>query len=261
MIRLRNRPPAPSVLRSKRIARTKRRLAGKAGAGKELRSEDFDPHWLNENVRGTLWEHQHKKCCCCERKRELKRESDVEHFRPKARVAEDPKHPGYWWLAYKWGNYLYACKPCNQAHKKNHFPLLRGGKRARRSGDSLSRELPVLINPIDEDPGHCVSYDWQESDGRLVKAVALDARGRGTGTIELMQLNRVEIMEQRAALIPGLAALAILMIVAESRGNQNVMNKNAVKIREQTSAVNEFAGFRRVYFRAWGLSSYVSTDA
>ena len=77
---------------------------------------------------------------------------DVEHYRPKGKVEEDDTHAGYWWTAYEWTNLLYACKYCNQEHKKNYFPLLEGGQRARGPKDDLGQELPALLNPYEDDP-------------------------------------------------------------------------------------------------------------
>ena len=63
----------------------------------ELKSKSFNNRlWSDNAVKGFLYESQNHKCCYCERQRD-KREMDVEHFRPKAKVEENSKHPGYWW--------------------------------------------------------------------------------------------------------------------------------------------------------------------
>ena len=46
---------------------------------------------------------------------------DVEHFRPKSAVLDDPLHGGYWWLAYDFQNYLLSCSLCNRVRKKTRF--------------------------------------------------------------------------------------------------------------------------------------------
>lgn len=91
-------------------------------------------------------------------------DKNVDHFRPKGRVEEDPAHEGYWWLAFVPRNFRYASQWCNQrrvdaAHgtsggKSDHFPLLANGVRARREGDDLQLEDPELLDPIDPD-------DWK----------------------------------------------------------------------------------------------------
>ena len=111
----------------------------------KVKSVDFKSTiWLDDQVRKALWMDQHKKCCYCEQSLEFKRESDVEHFRPKAGVTEVPDHSGYWWLAYAWFNLLYACKNCNQGWKKNFFPLIDETQRVAKEGNPLSNENPYL---------------------------------------------------------------------------------------------------------------------
>ena len=58
--------------------------------------EKSDEHWRNENVTNELYDSHHGKCCYCERKRDRKREMDVEHYRPKGEVKNDEDHTGYW---------------------------------------------------------------------------------------------------------------------------------------------------------------------
>lgn len=264
MIKFRRRPPVPDTLKSEKVTRIKRRIAKKIEAGSIVKSEDFRSYWQEEDVRKTLWRHQYRKCCYCERKRELKRESDVEHYRPKAAVTEEEEnnHPGYWWLAYDWTNYLFACKPCNQAHKKNHFPLLPGGSRAWGPNNDLSEEKPVLINPYDEDPEEFIDFDWHESGELLVlvKAVGRDGDGRGSKSIGLARLNRLELMEERAEIILNLRAMAAKMMAGKYLGRQVLINDAARDIERETAAKMQFAGFRRAFFRKLMLSEYISTD-
>ena len=54
------------------------------------------------------------KCAYCEGKSSHVAHGDVEHFRPKDE---------YWWLAYCYDNYVYACQICNQVHKGDEFPI------------------------------------------------------------------------------------------------------------------------------------------
>lgn len=56
----------------------------------------------------------HQKCAYCEANAAVVAHGDVEHFRPKS---------VYWWLAYTYDNYLYACQLCNQTYKGDHFPI------------------------------------------------------------------------------------------------------------------------------------------
>ena len=54
------------------------------------------------------------KCAYCEANTEIVAHGDVEHYRPKSL---------YWWLAYTYDNYLYACQICNQVYKSDNFPI------------------------------------------------------------------------------------------------------------------------------------------
>lgn len=258
MIKIANRQPEPTALRSNKVEQLKRKIAAKIAAGLKVASDEYTSYWHDDTIRKSLWESQQKKCCYCERKRELKRESDVEHFRPKAAITEDPSHPGYWWLAYDWTNYLYACKPCNEAHKKNHFPLLTGGIRAMGPADNLNAEKPALINPIDDNPEESIGFVWKGSGNKFVKVVGLDKRGEITK--DLTQLNRPELVEERAEQLFTLDTLARAMKIAENAGDREIINKFADRIRDKTKSNNSFAGFNRFFFHAQLLSEYVSTD-
>jgi uncharacterized protein (TIGR02646 family) len=54
------------------------------------------------------------KCTYCEANTSVVAHGDVEHFRPKSE---------YWWLAYTYDNYLFACQICNQTYKSDNFPI------------------------------------------------------------------------------------------------------------------------------------------
>jgi len=261
MIQLKLRPQIPATLKSKQVKQIKRQIAEKIAKGEVITSEDFPSHWRKDDIKKTLWEYHNRKCCYCERKRDLKRESDVEHFRPKAAVTEDKEHDGYWWLAYEWDNYFFSCKLCNQEYKKNHFPLLPEGKRAYKADDNLSEEKSILIHPTDENPEKFIGFDWQHAKGVLVKAVGLDDNYRGHKTAnELTGINDPVIMRERAEIIPELQGIAQILIFAKFQNNQTLIKEYSQKIKQETAVHKEFAGFRRAFFRAWGLYEYIENE-
>jgi len=201
-----------------------------------------------------LFLHARKKCCYCERKRNQKRESDVEHFRPKAEVAEAPGHPGYWWMAYDWENYLFSCKTCNQDYKKNRFPLLKESQRAL--GPGTHRERPVLIDPATEDPTGFIGYVW-ESD--RVIAIGLDEDGRGDRTVnELTAINQEDVIDERSNGLGNLELIAGLMKRALAGNHSELIAKYAGEIERETDSALPFAGFRRFYFRKRGLAEFMA---
>jgi hypothetical protein len=90
-------------------------------------------------------------------------DDDIDHFRPKGRVVEDPRHDGYWWEALNWRNFRLSCHRANRLRespdtgltlgKGNHFPLLVEGERCRAPADDLGREQPTLLDPtVPQDP-------------------------------------------------------------------------------------------------------------
>jgi hypothetical protein len=177
------------------------------------------------DVKRTYMELQGFKCGFCERRLEKSSygniEHDVEHFRPKAKVAQWPSEsfrtdrqvdfvfplgtaadPGYFLLAYHLENYLIACKTCNSALKANYFPVagdrITSGERSR----DLTDERPYLIYPIsasDEDPERLITFR-----GILPVPVATKghARTRALVTIRFFELDSREILlEERAAIL------------------------------------------------------------
>ena len=192
MVRIDKPEEAPEVLRTRGkkkrrvMASLYTRFAENYNQGKKSFRKHLDPRiYGHPSVRETLIEAHHGKCCYCEMKL---RDGDIEHFRPKGRVADDNTHPGYYWLAYEWSNLLFACKTCNQRFKRTLFPLRDPSKRARSHQGNLSEEEPLLIHPAEEDPERFISFQKHE-------AVALHPRGKTT--IEVLGLNQRELREAR----------------------------------------------------------------
>jgi len=234
-------------------------LRGCVARGERIASDRFTPHWSKADVKQALYQMHRGKCCYCERRRDERREPDVEHFRPKAAV-DGCNHPGYWWLAYDWHNYFFSCKKCNQEHKKNQFPLLDESKRAVCAQDDLANERPYIINPETEDPEQYIGYDWQSAYGQFVKAIGLDDDGRGDRTIRIVGLNQGAIPGERAELVKDLEQIVETMKWALREDKQGTIDRTADVIREETRSEKSFAGFRRAFFRGHGLGPYVSQD-
>jgi uncharacterized protein (TIGR02646 family) len=260
MIKLQAKPAEPATLRSVKVINARQRLTTKVRARQTLSGKDFPTHWLDDDVRLTLWKHHDGKCCYCERKRDPKREPDIEHFRPKGGVTGvGGRNSGYWWLAYDWDNLFFACKTCNQEYKKNLFPLV-GGKRARRPNSSLATELPLLIDPIKDQPEDLISYVWEFGKVPLAKPVGKDSKQRGRKTIEILGLDRDLLNDGRGRLLLPLRVMAAKMHAALHHGNVSLTNRTKRELVEATLRSNEFAGFRRAFFRAHGLGDYVAND-
>lgn len=151
----------------------------------------FDAHlYGHASVVAALTAAQHGKCCFCER-RTL---GDVEHFRPKSGWRQSPgdplRRPGYYWLAYEWGNLFVACGPCNQRFKRELFPLADPAERAMSHHADVRRERPLLIDPGSDEPEQLIGF-------REEVAYPIDGSVRASATIELIALNREDLIESR----------------------------------------------------------------
>jgi hypothetical protein len=113
----------------------------------------------------------HGKCWYTET-RNIGTDDDVDHFRPKLRVAEDPDHPGYYWLAFDWRNFRFSSHRANRLRvnpvtlqtggKGDHFPLINPASRAMLPTDNLGLEQPALLDPCSPvDP----AILWFKSNG------------------------------------------------------------------------------------------------
>jgi hypothetical protein len=129
----------------------------------------------------------HGKCAYCESVYVSTAPVDIEHYRPKAAVAEDELHPGYWWLASDWDNLLPSCIDCNrrrgqrtpavfskllkfdeQTRQFNTSKLLNTGKadsfpiagtRAAAEMMSFDGESALLLDPCRDIPSEHICFN------------------------------------------------------------------------------------------------------
>ncbi len=136
-------------------------------------------------------------------------DKNVDHFRPKNRVHEDPGHEGYWWLAFQWRNYRYASQWCNQRRvddehgtsggKWDHFPLCPGNPRARLETDDYALEQPELLDPIDPDDWKLLTFR-QDGYPTPAKQPGTLEYQRAQTSIEVYHLHCNELVNERRAL-------------------------------------------------------------
>lgn len=220
---------------------------------RKLNSKDFKSSvWLKDDVRKTLSESQFKKCCYCEKQLELKREVDVDHFRPKTKVTENAEHPGYWWLAYDWDNYLYSCKQCNSDHKINHFPVANEENRISVEGENTDEEQALLINPYFEDPSNFLAYDYQDREdipeGVWVTARGDDAQMRGKHTADICGLNRSDLITRRARVLKTLILALRSYDVAMESENQTKIKRAKQTLKLLLDPYDTFLGMKKYFF-------------
>ncbi len=193
------------------------RTQGRAAAQEHCKAHDRgeaieikDRIYRDASVKTALLKAQHDKCAFCESWFKHVGYGDVEHFRPKAghkQQDSDPLHrPGYYWLAYSWDNLFCSCQLCNQRFKRNLFPLQNAAKRVLSHQDHgrLRYEKPLLLDPGKDEPSAFLTF--QNDTAR-----ALNDNVRGKTTIELLGLNRIDLVEIRGR------RLELALLMAETR--------------------------------------------
>lgn len=148
-----------------------------------------------------------RKCAYCERLCK----ADIEHYRPKKGVQEDNTHEGYYWLCYEWTNLIPSCITCNREGAKHnkfpvlgprvtHPPLLPNGKLnldlCKASRSPLKDEKPYLLHPEVDHPEEYLEFEI-DPNNEGIRIVGIDVLGRGNKTIEICQLNRLELKLDR----------------------------------------------------------------
>ena len=254
MIKLDPRPACPTKLKTK-LENAGEELHKKVRKTGNAASEDFVKKNYWTKAKPNLYKYQHGKCCFCERSGDPNGSTDVEHFRPKLGITEEPGHPGYWWLAYNWDNYFFSCKTCNsQAHKGNHFPLLPGGVRARGPRDKLAAERAALINPL-EDPDLFIDYDWKRSPDKVL-IYGIDTEKRGETTIKILGLGlRDDLIEKRATIICSLRAAEKLL--KDYAANSEGYKLGVELLKCKTKPTQEYLGLVMCFIRRQGLHGYL----
>lgn len=175
-----------------------------------------------KSAKAQLKRESHGKCAYCEATTDVVAHGDVEHYRPKG---------VYWWLAYTYDNYLYACQICNQVYKSDNFPVAGAARlpapavtavltdaALQQLAGSLSpdpltdtsgytqtqyaqahqQEQALLLNPYADDPAHYFAY---EADDVTEEVTLLPAappyRAHVKAAEDYYGLNRVELKNQR----------------------------------------------------------------
>jgi uncharacterized protein (TIGR02646 family) len=207
---------------------------GEYQSGKKTFS--FSSNIYNHNtVKDALVLAQHKKCCFCERL--IGHDGDVEHFRPKSAYTQNKKleRPGYYWLAYDWGNLYLSCSACNQRQKRNLFPIDDPQKRAHLHSDNITIEKPLFIDPGKDEPSHYIGF-------RSEMPFAINKRGKTT--IENLGLDREILNDARLRHLQLMKALYQVIQLAEKQPSNKALQKQACEaIKLLAYAVSDRAEF------------------
>ena len=165
----------------------------------------------HDDVKKALNQLQRGICCYCESRYNHTTFGDVEHFRPKKGYKQDEKDvlhkPGYYWLAHKWENLMYACEQCNRVYKHNYFPLKDRTKRFDPKVCDISQEEPLLINPYEEkNPENHLTFV-----GTAIKPLT----DKGVASITYYGLERKELDEPRQEVYNDIIAFIDAVKIAE----------------------------------------------
>jgi len=218
----------PEVFYSKEIAIAKKRLGEFYERPKESRAQEkysrpFEPE-LRDRFLKALRVVFNGKCAYCESAIPLEIvKSEYDHFRPKSGargLEKEFSNDHYWWLTYEWNNLYYCCPNCNQ-FKSTWFPV--EGPRAvigTSYADIITQEFSLLIDPCNDRPEDHLMYNEQgEIDFLTVK---------GTTTIELLKLNRTDLVDSRRKALEDLREQWTLFLSLFSNAPQNMSRINEI---------------------------------
>lgn len=94
----------------------------------------------------------------------------------------------YFWLIWDWSNLYLSCITCNR-YKGHLFPIYGSRARLGETGELLSQERPVLLDPCIDNPAfHLKFYE----DGRVE-----GTSERGRETIKIFRLDRPTLRQER----------------------------------------------------------------
>lgn len=197
----------------------------------------------------------HEKCAYCECKMTATVDWDVEHFRPKGRVAEREDHPGYYWLTYVWENLYPSCQHCNQRRKDrprwkdptelpaggkvDQFPLLDENTRAMGPEDDVYAEHTLLIDPCFDDPEDYLAYD---PTGQIF---SLNDNPYGEKTIDVLHLSRRRLKDYRLETIKAVTFVAKLVASNIATTNPGAANDLKAYLKDLQTAKSQHAGVAR----------------
>jgi uncharacterized protein (TIGR02646 family) len=197
--------------------------------------------YKHDEVRQRLEELFHGKCAYCETFYRMSAPVDIEHFRPKNSVSEDPAHPGYWWIAMAWDNLLPSCLDCNrkrkqhlvassaslvelrenmkrqpvtQSGKLDSFPIKGGTARLQPEDVAYATEQALLLNPCMDVPEDHLEFvfDGTPPISLVVPRASPAPSERGAVSIQVYGLNRLGLVQERTRVLRHLAFLGDLVL-------------------------------------------------
>ncbi len=250
-------PPSlegPKCLAAREHARATKHFSDKPGEKFTFRA------YRQQDVADALNKLFHGKCAYCESSIKAVQPTDVEHFRPKGRVAECPEHPGYWWLAARWDNLLASCIDCNRRRyqeaqqlaydpltdevdghfnlgKGDAFPIL-GAKYAVIESDDYNAEDAALIDPTRRNPSDHLMWLQERSLSLVGPRMNGDSPDPyGWHTYRVFGLNRQGLVELRTSRLLEIRARVVFI---EKMLDRAVLMPEPFATEQQDEAFTEF---------------------
>jgi len=167
----------------------------------------LDDYFL-EDITSDIVDLFYNKCAYCE---SVLEGIAIDHFRPSESVSDRKgmADEGYYYLSYTWFNLYLSCHEC-QRYKSNYFPVI--GPRLkppnveiyldyRQLQKYVTQEQPLLLDPCDEKAHKEAQFKYDRQGNILPLSEKADY------TIELLQLNRPRLVEERHERIQYLSEL------------------------------------------------------
>jgi hypothetical protein len=276
--RLRTAAAIPAAFRGPgRIAKSLELIEGRIGGTLEFKATVW------KAAKPQLKLETGGKCAYCESPTDTVAHGDVEHFRPKSK---------YWWLAYCYDNYVYACQICNQVHKGDEFPIYAStgswsgpalpapstpaavaALAATLTPDALdltaghaladflvaaAKEKPGLVNPYVTDPDPL--FKWIANDTLKIVEVApasnkVAAKRAFAGAEASYGLNREELKRTRWRTYAEFLVMKDSLKAFETAGIEPALQQ---RIRDQIRAMTlvdaPYAGMVRYFVKKFQLT-------
>ncbi|WP_345971325.1 hypothetical protein WCX72_05550 [Sulfurimonas sp. HSL1-6] len=209
------------------------------------------------------------KCWYCETK-ENRSDNPIDHFRPKNKVIECVGHPGYWWLAFDWKNYRFACTYCNsrridvntEGGKHDHFPLLPPAIWNRCETDNHT-EYPALLDPCDIDDSSLLTYNINGSACAITDDENAEEYVRASTSIHLYHLNQIATKRARKSIYQSINRLVNDTNQLIDRGidaNREQIKSNRKKLMNMvrhSCPDTQFNSAAKTYLRGFSENSWV----
>ena len=213
--------------------------------GGQRRAPDVMKVLYDSELLNHLWEGFGRACAFCETPSRKPNPEWMHHFRPIGLAADENKKTSllhYVWLALEWENLYWCCPTCDRTKGNRFYVKNRRGEINDPVEVLRDTEMEELIDPCHTDPREHLQFG--------TNGVLHDLSITGWNTIELMNLNRGKLIENRRRAILDLAddlrdpsgAVALFAPRGEHGPSRSVLARNEVSSVSELAPDREYAG-------------------